>query len=72
MKTMVELEREQIESIIVDDLHKSLCYLEKDLERVKELNQGHVFSKDKEEDIKEIKKHIKSLKRIIKYYGGSV
>jgi hypothetical protein len=72
MKTTIELEGDQIDAIIKQELSLMVSTLESDLNTVKESDQGYIFSKDKKEDIAEIKKHIKSFKRVIKYYGGSL
>lgn len=72
MKTTIELEFEQLESIVRQDLARMLSFLENDLEGVKKNTRGCVFSPDKDRDIKEIKKHIKSFKRILKYYGAEL
>lgn len=72
MKAAIELECDQLESIVRHELTRMLSYLENDLDRVKEKDTGYVFSSDKQKDIKKIKKHIKSFKRVLKYYGGDL
>jgi protoporphyrinogen oxidase len=69
MMATIELSDDQVNSIIREDLKNLLACLEDDLERVKRDKTGYVFENDFEKDKKEIKKHIKSFKRILKYYG---
>ena len=69
MKATIEIEQDQIDSIVRAELSEMMDCLQKDLNRVKEHRRGFVFEDTAEEDIKEIKKHIKSFKRVLKYYG---
>lgn len=68
-KVIVEVDYEQVDSIVRQDLNALLGYLRNDLERVKEHQRGYVFEHDWEMDTKEIKKHIKSFERVLRYYG---
>ena len=72
MKATIELEYDQIQSIIVQELKETLEIMMRDLvdRQSDTFGSGGIFDNDKETDIKLIKKHIKSLKRIIQYYGG--
>lgn len=65
----IEVQQEQLSAIVKADLLDMLDCLTKDLERVKENKKGSVFSMDYDEDRKELKKHIKSFKRVLRYYG---
>lgn len=69
MKVTVELECEQIESLVKQDLITLLDCLQNDLGRIEENQRGYVFHTDWQEDLKEVKKHIKAFKRVLKYYG---
>lgn len=64
-----EIEQEQVDSIIRTELAEMMGYLENDLARCLESKRGSVFDMDWEADAKELKKHIKSFKRVLKYYG---
>jgi len=65
----IEVEQEQLNIIVKTDLGLMLDSLEKDLARVENNKKGSIFSLEYEEDRKEIKKHIKSFKRVLRYYG---
>jgi hypothetical protein len=69
MKTNIELEWEQVDAIVVAQLKVLLECLENDLARVQEQHKGFVFKDTPEDDIKAIKKHIKSFKRVLRYFG---
>lgn len=65
----IEVEQEQLNIIVKADLKMMLDCLESDLARAKENKNGRTFSLDYDEDRKELKKHIKSFKRVLRYYG---
>lgn len=60
---------EQIESIIRDDLSKVLKNLEDDLNKRKLGKSIFIFHKNKNKDIKELKKHADALRLTLKYYS---
>jgi hypothetical protein len=72
MQAMIEIQQEQVDSIVQQEMRSMLDCLQDDLRRTEESDRGWIFHEDKEEDIKEIKKHIKSFKRVLKYYGGKL
>lgn len=61
-KHTIELEYEQIDAIVVSQLKEHLGYF---------LKPGGLphYSFDEKEEAKQVKKMIKSFKRILKYYG---
>jgi hypothetical protein len=69
MKMTIDLEYEQADKITVASLKNILDCLKADLQKAKASDRGWIFHTDKEEDIKEIKKHIKAFKLVLKYYG---
>ena len=71
-KHTFELDADQADSIVVQSLQTLLECLQSDLNRVKEAERGMIFDLDREKDIKEIKKHIKSFKCVLRYYEGDV
>jgi hypothetical protein len=70
-KTFIELEWEQIDSIVLQELKRHYPLMLNDYNKRKE-EGGAIFEDDKEKDLKVIKKHLKSFERLIKYYGGSI
>ena len=68
MKT-IQLEYEQVDAIVIAELKSTYENMKKDYEKEGGMR---VFVNDIEEDRKKIKKYMKSLERIIKWYGGSV
>lgn len=66
----LEVEIEQFEELMVDSLNESIATFEDDLERLKEgISCVGIFSTDKEEDKRQIKKMIKAMKRVRTWYG---
>ena len=63
--TMIEVNDEQLNDLVVADLQQSLQCLRQDLEE----GRGGIWSFDPKEDRKIIKKHIKAFKLILDYYG---
>ena len=68
MKT-IQLEYEQVDAIVITELKSTYENMKKDYEKEGGMR---VFVNDIEEDRKKIMKYMKSLERIIKWYGGSV
>lgn len=60
---------DEISKIVINELLWDLSSLKKSLTKVKEEKKGHCFSVDYEEDKHELKRMIKSYKKILKYYG---
>lgn len=72
MKATIEIEHEQVDAIVKQDLSELLGFLRNDLERVLENKRGYIFEADWKMDAKEIKKHIKSFERVLRYYGADL
>jgi hypothetical protein len=68
MKT-IQLEYEQIAAIVIAELKSTYDQMKKDYEVTPVIG---IFHTDREKDKKEIKKYLKSLKRLIEWYGGKV
>ena len=69
MKATFELDYAQVDAIIRAELKSTYENMKKDYEKESGMR---VFVNDIEEDRKKIMKYMKSLERIIKWYGGSV
>lgn len=69
MKTSVELSEDTLISIVCKSLKETLDLFKEDLISVKEGKSIAIFSTDNEEDIKLIKKHIKAIKLLLRWYG---
>jgi hypothetical protein len=67
----VEIDYDEADKIVVANLNSMLECLENDYELRKEDRGMSIFEKDKDKDLKIIKKHIKSFKTVLKYYGES-
>ena len=65
----VEIDMDAADKIVVVNLKHMLECLEDDYELRKEDRGMAIFEKDKDEDLKILKKHIKSFKTVLKYYG---
>jgi hypothetical protein len=65
----VEIDYDEADKIVVANLSSMLECLEDDYELRKEDRGMAIFEKDKDEDLKILKKHIKSFKTVLKYYG---
>jgi uncharacterized protein YeeX (DUF496 family) len=69
MKATFELDYAQVDAIVIAELKSTYENMKKDYEKESGMR---VFVNDIEEDRKKIMKYMKSLERIIKWYGGSV
>ena len=65
----VEIDIDAADKIVVANLSSMLELLENDYELRKEDRGMAIFEKDKDEDLKILKEHIKAFKTVIKYYG---
>ena len=65
----VEIDYDAADKIVVANLSSMLECLENDYELRKEGRGMAIFEHDKDEDLKLLKKHIKSFKTVLKYYG---
>lgn len=65
----VEIDYDQADKIVVANLSSMLECLEDDYELRKEDRGMAIFEVDKDKDLKILKKHIKSFKTVLKYYG---
>lgn len=68
----VEIDMDAADKITLSNLKHMLELLENDYELRKEDRGMAIFEKDKDEDLKILKKHIKSFKTVLKYYGGDL
>ena len=65
----VEIDIDAADKITLSNLKEMLECLENDYELRKEDRGMAIFEKDKDEDLKILKEHIKAFKTVIKYYG---
>jgi hypothetical protein len=65
----VEIDYDEADKIVVANLSSMLECLENDYELRKEGRGMAIFEKNKDEDLKILKKHIQSFKTVLKYYG---
>jgi hypothetical protein len=65
----VEIDYDEADKFVVSNLKATMECLENDYELRKEDRGMSIFKKDKDEDLKLLKKHIKSFKTVLKYYG---
>ena len=72
MKIEVEVDWELSDIIVSKNLKGLLETLEDDYIRRKEGNGMSIFNTDKDKDLKLLKKHIKAMKLILKYYSGDL
>lgn len=72
MKIEVEVDWELSDIIVLKNLKGLLETLEDDYIRRKEGNGMSIFDTDKDKDLKLLKKHIKAMKLILKYYSGDL
>jgi hypothetical protein len=63
----IQLEFEQIDAIVIGELKSTYDTMKRDYEVDPVMG---IFHTDREKDKKEIKKYMKSLKRLIEWYGG--
>ena len=70
MKIEVEVDWELSDIIVSKNLKGLLETLEDDYIRRKEGNGMSIFDTDKDKDLKLLKKHIKAMKLILRYYNG--
>ena len=68
-KYTFEMDYDQVDSIVIQSLSSMRDCLKCDLEKVKAADRGQIFDCDKDKDLKEIKKYIKSFDRVLRYYG---
>ena len=68
----VEIDYDEADKIVVANLSSMLECLENDYEFRKEDGCVAIFENDKKEDLKILKKHIKSFKTVLKYYEGDL
>ena len=69
MKVEFDLDYEEVDKITVKSLKDLLDTLEQDFVSRKQGTGMSIFDTDKDEDLKILKKHIKAMKLILKYYG---
>lgn len=69
MLVEIDIDDDMGDKIAAANLKSLLECLENDYELRKEGRGMAIFEKDKDEDIKILKKHIQSFKTVLKYYG---
>ena len=72
MKIEVDVDWELSDIIVSKNLKGLLETLEDDYERRKQGTGMSIFDTDKDKDLKMLKKHIKAVKLILKYYVGDL
>ena len=72
MKIEVDVDWELSDRIVSKNLKELLDTLEQDFEKRKKGTGMSIFDTDKDKDLKLLKKHIKAMKLILKYYGGDL
>jgi len=72
MKIEVDVDWELSDIIVSKNLKGLLETLEDDYERRKQGTGMSIFDTDKDKDLKLLKKHIKAVKLILKYYVGDL
>jgi sugar/nucleoside kinase (ribokinase family) len=70
MKHTIEVEWEQVESIICSELQWDLEVTLKSIEDVKALGKGFVYDLDPKEDLEQLEAIAYALAIVIKHYGG--
>ena len=72
MKVEIDVDWELSDIIVAKNLKELLETLEDDYESRKQGTGMSIFDTDKDKDIKLLKKHIKAMKLILKYYVGDM
>jgi hypothetical protein len=72
MKVEIDVDWELSDIIVAKNLKELLETLEDDYESRKQGTGMSIFDTDKDKDIKLLKKHIKAMKLILKYYVGDL
>jgi len=72
VKIEVDVDWELTDSIVSKNLSDLLDTLEQDYEKRKQGTGMAIFDTDKDKDLKLLKKHIKAMKLILKYYSGDL
>lgn len=72
MSYQINIDPDTADNIVRDILKMHVAYLQDDLNKVRELNRGHIFSTDKYEDIQEIQSHISAFTKVLSYFGDKV
>jgi len=70
MRYSIPVDWEAMQDAVAAVLNEDLRSFEESLKRVNDTNRGYMFEIDPKDDAKEIKRHIKALKRVLEYYGG--
>jgi hypothetical protein len=71
-KITIEVDEEQVTSLVREDLLYAYTSLNEDLNKLldpKGEARAYIFSTNYETDLKEIKRHIKAFKCVLLYYG---
>ena len=68
----VEIDYDQADKLVIQNLKAMLECLENDYAHRKEGSGMAIFECDKDKDLKLLKKHIKSFKTVLKYYGDDL
>jgi hypothetical protein len=70
MKHTIDVEWEQVDSIIREELKWDLENILQSIERVKETGFGFVYDFDPKEDLEQLEAMSLALVMVIKHYGG--
>ena len=66
----VDIDYEEVDKLVVSTLNDMLEVLEHDFDCRKSETGMAIFERDKDKDLKQLKKHIKAFKTVLKYYTG--
>jgi len=72
MKIEIDVDWELSDIIVAKNLKGLLDTLEEDFVKRKQDTGMAIFDTDKDKDIKILKKHIKAIKLVLKYYTGDL
>ena len=68
----IQISDEALDEIIKEEMLTSIMYLKRDVERIKEINRGYVFSKDPKVDLLKITALINAYVLVLEHYGVTV
>lgn len=69
-KVMIEMEDEQVDSIVVQEIKNCIKGFERDLELRTDGKGLAIFDNDPVKDVLYIQEHISAFKLVVKCYGG--
>lgn len=68
MKIKLEIDDEQLDSIVRQDLKKIISVFESDMKKVKSSKKGFVFHLDYKKDLLLISEKLEAFKKVLDYY----